>query len=84
LDTKQLLDQLDEFIRTDILRNQRKESISPDEDLIQSAIIDSLGFVNLLSFISREYNIEFEEDELVPEKFVTLSAIAENIQQKMS
>ena len=52
-----------------------KEEILEACNLISDEIIDSLGMIELISFLEKEFNIVFNEDDLVLENFETLEKI---------
>ena len=61
-----------------------KEEISKVGNLISDEIIDSLGMIELISFLEKEFNIIFSEDDLVLDNFETLEKIVDLIQIKIS
>ena len=59
-----------------------KETIGVDDPLIEEGIIDSLGIIQLLDYISQEFGIEIDADELQPENFASIRAIENLIERK--
>jgi len=47
--------------------------------LTQNGIIDSIGLLELIDYISEKYSIEIPEDMLTPENFDTLQGISNMI-----
>jgi D-alanine--poly(phosphoribitol) ligase subunit 2 len=47
--------------------------------LFDSGVLDSMGFVELVDFIEREYSVTFSDDELQPEGFGSVSEICKRI-----
>jgi len=58
--------------------------ITKVSNLISDEIIDSLGMIELISFLEKEFNIIFSEDDLVLENFETLNKIIDLIALKIS
>jgi acyl carrier protein len=57
-----------------------KETILGDNDsLTQGGIIDSIGLLELMDYISEKYSIEIPEDMLTPENFDSLQGITNMI-----
>lgn len=56
--------------------------ISDDQSLLEAGVVDSLKMVELLSFIEEQYGIVIDDDELIPENFETIAAIADFLEQK--
>ena len=52
------------------------------ENIFVSGIIDSMGFANLIEFITAEFKIEFEPEDLVEDNFYSLERIAQLISEK--
>lgn len=51
------------------------EALSDDVSLLESGIVDSLGILDLVTFVEGEYGIVVDEDELVGENFDSISAL---------
>ena len=49
--------------------------VSPKDDLFKNGVLDSMGFIMLLSYIQDEFGIEFSEEDMKPENFVNVDAI---------
>lgn len=56
--------------------------LDSQENIFASGIIDSMGFVNLIGFISQEFQIELDPEDLVEDNFYSLARIAEFIAEK--
>ncbi len=50
-----------------------------NESLLETGIIDSMVMVGLTAFIEEKYGFRVDEDDMVPENFETLEAIANYI-----
>jgi acyl carrier protein len=59
-----------------------KKSLAPDEDLISSGIIDSMGILKLVSFMDKTFGIKINNEEIVPENFQSLNALNGFIERK--
>ncbi len=51
------------------------EKIARDEDLLASDTLDSLGIVELVSFLEARFGISVSDDDLVPENFKSIDEI---------
>ena len=74
---QQVIQTLAEYIK-----EQYNAQLDTQENIFDSGIIDSLGFVNLIGFISQAFKIEFEPEDLIEDNFQSLERIAEFILQK--
>jgi acyl carrier protein len=74
---QQVIQTLGEYIK-----EQYDAQLDKQENIFNSGIIDSLGFVNLIGFISEAFEIEFEPEDLIEDNFFSLERIAQLILQK--
>ncbi len=51
------------------------------DELVDDGTIDSLTIVNVISALSEEFGVEFPYEEIIPENFNSLDAIAELIEK---
>ena len=58
------------------------DQISENTLLFDEGIFDSLGFLSLISFISEEFGIEVDNDELNEENFATVRSVVSFISHK--
>jgi acyl carrier protein len=59
-------------------------TVTDSESLLEGGILDSLGVQELVGFIERQYSIGVTEDELMPENFETIEAIAAFVQRRLT
>jgi acyl carrier protein len=59
------------------IRVLNTEISSPDEDIIESGLLDSLGLIELLSELEHEFGIVVDLAELETDDFRTVSSITE-------
>ncbi len=53
----------------------KNAKLEDTDSLTQSGIIDSIGLLELLDFISEKYSIEIPEDMLIPENLDSLKGL---------
>jgi acyl carrier protein len=51
------------------------EDVTPQSDLFKEGIIDSFGYIQLMSFLSEEFSLEIASTEMLLEVPATLEAI---------
>ena len=66
----------------DYIKEQYDAKLDKQENIFNSGIIDSLGFVNLIGFISEAFEIKFEPEDLIEDNFFSLERMAQVILQK--
>lgn len=60
----------------------RKQQINNSDHLLESGMLDSLGVLQVVTFIEGEYGFSVSDEDLVPENFQTIDRIAAFIQSK--
>lgn len=60
------------------------EQLTNETSFLDSGIIDSTGILELITFLEETYNINIEDDELIPENLDSLNSVAKFIKQKIS
>jgi acyl carrier protein len=78
-----ILESLEKFLLDEVAADLGKESLDPDEDLLEQGIIDSLGIMNLIAFLEKAFGIEVVDEEIVPENFQSLNSMVKFVEQKM-
>ncbi len=76
-------DKVHSFIQTNYIFDE-KRTISDDEQLLASGIIDSTGILELISFLEKEFSIVFDDQELIGENFNSIASIVAILQRKIS
>jgi acyl carrier protein len=74
---------LEKFLLTEIAADLGKQTLDPDEDLLEQGIIDSLGILKLVSFLEESHGIQVMDEDIVPENFQSLNSMVNFVQQKM-
>lgn len=62
----------------------RKKEVNDETLLLESRIIDSLGVLDVVTFLEQSFNIVVSDDELTPDNFGTIAAIASFVESKRS
>ena len=62
----------------------RKKPIAVEDDLLESGIIDSLGILDLVSFLEQEFGIAVADDELVPDHFQSVIHLTRFVEHKVN
>ncbi len=58
------------------------DDIDADYPLLEKQVIDSLGMIKLISLLEEEFDIEIEDDDVVPGNFRTIGRIATLVDSK--
>jgi len=81
VDTNELIKQ---YIQSELVKDKKQSTLSDTDPLIESGIIDSLGIMKLIGFLEDKVSIQITDEELTPENFSTIAAIASLVRKKQS
>lgn len=72
--------ELRQFIASELGRDVT--GVADGESLLEAGVIDSMGVLELVSFIEKQYRIAVSEDEMMPENFDSVDAMAAFIDRR--
>lgn len=75
-------DQIRNYIASELGWGKPAAELTDDYELLEKDVIDSLGIFKIISFIEDEWDVEVDDDELAPENFETINAIAGMVDAK--
>jgi acyl carrier protein len=76
---------IEEQIRTFVIQTfpaARKRPLDDDTPLLESGIIDSLGTLDVVTFLEKSFRITVADDELTPENFANIRALSTFVEKK--
>jgi len=62
----------------------RQRDISNHDLLLEKGILDSLGILEVVTFVEAEFNIAVDDEDLQPENFESIHAMTGFVQAKKS
>lgn len=71
---------LERFILDELLSGGRT-TLTADESLISTGILDSLTWLQLVSFIEEKFGVTVGDEDLIPDNFQTINAMTAFIQK---
>ena len=66
-----------QYIETELLSSRGEITITADEDLLTSGLLQSLSIMKLIHFIETKYNVKVPPEDMVIEHFISVDAIEE-------
>jgi acyl carrier protein len=75
------LSSIKNFIRTELIYDDEKD-FDENTNLIERGIIDSMSLVRLISFLEENYEIQVQDEDIVPENFSSLNKISRFINDR--
>jgi acyl carrier protein len=70
-----------QFLISSFLPDVDEEEIDSDYDLLANGVVDSLGLLTLISWVEDQFGISVEDDDLSPDKFRSVDAIATYVRE---
>jgi acyl carrier protein len=73
-------------IRTFLSKNfplYEEATTDPEESLVQSGVVDSLGILELVDFVEARFDLRIPENELLPENLDSISSITRYLSAKL-
>jgi acyl carrier protein len=60
----------------------RQRHLSDNSPLLENGILDSLGVLELVTYLEQEFKISVADEELVPENFQTIMCVTAFVEKK--
>ena len=60
----------------------RKNGVKPSDKWLETGLLDSLGILDLVHFLEQEFGVLVSDEELMPENFQSLNAVAAFVRSK--
>lgn len=77
------MQQIRDFIEDQFLI-EFDESFPETSDLFKEGVMDSFGYIQLIRFLEKEFDIKFSEQEMTANVMVSLSLIENTVSRKLS
>jgi acyl carrier protein len=75
-------DEIRQFIVGELHASDGVGDLTDDYPLLERAVIDSAGLVQLVVFLEERFGIVVDEEDLVPEHFGTIAAVAALVESR--
>jgi acyl carrier protein len=72
-----------EFIANSIIYSQEGFHYADDASLLQEGVIDSLGVVELVAFVQKQFNMKVEQQEVIPDNFDSVVKLSAFVRRKL-
>jgi acyl carrier protein len=60
----------------------RTRRLADDDSLLESGVVDSLGILEFVTFLEERFSMALEDDDLTPEHFNSVAAIASFVERQ--
>ena len=58
------------------------KNVGNEDPLLKNGLIDSLGILEVVTFLEKEFGIVVSDEELLPENFESVQSLSSFVQQK--
>ena len=79
----QIIDETRTYITENFLYARPDYVVSEDEHLLEKGVVDSMGMVELITFLQDRFGVEPADDEITEDNFATLQRIAAFVKRKL-
>jgi acyl carrier protein len=80
-DTQNIEHPIRDFIATNLLYS-KEFTYADDASLLREGIIDSLGVVELVEFVQKQFGVKTEQNEVTPDNFDSVAKLAAFVRRK--
>jgi acyl carrier protein len=78
----QIETKIKDYIAKNLLFSEEGYTYADDVSFLQEGIIDSLGVMELVEFVQKEFGIKVEQTEVTPENFDSIAKLAAFVKTK--
>jgi len=75
-------DQIKKYIAENFLFSNNGFTLDDDESFLEAGVVDSLGVVELVSFVEENFNVQVPDDDIVPDNFDSVDNLAAYIARR--
>ena len=79
----QIVNETRAYITENFLYARPDYVVAEDEHLLEKGVVDSMGMVELITFLQDQFGVEPADEEITEENFATLQRIAAFVSRKM-
>ena len=68
------------YIQENLLSGKGEIDLSPDDDLLGSGLLDSMGVMRLVGFVEETFDLKVPPEDIVIENFMDVEAITKYVE----
>ena len=76
--------QIRAFIAQNLLYSNDGFPYSDEASLLREGTIDSLGVVELVEFVQKQFKLKVDQEDVIPENFDSVARLSAYVRRKMS
>jgi len=70
------------YIKTELHGGDTTLDIDPEDDLLGSGLVESMGMMRLIQYVEEEFEVTVEPQDMTIENFMTVAAMVEFIDSR--
>ncbi len=82
MDENTILKEVREYVVENFLLGEEEDELSDSESFLESGLIDSTGILEVIAFLEETYDVEIEDEEMIPENLDSVQRVARFIASK--
>ena len=83
MDANEIPKQIHEYIVENFLFGDDAALESDDQSFLETGLIDSTGILELIQFLEETFEIEIEDEEMIPENLDSIARVARFVGSKI-
>ena len=83
MDANEIQKQIHEYVVENFLFGEDEALTSDDQSFLDSGLIDSTGILELIQFVEDTFEIEIEDEEMIPENLDSIERAARFVESKL-
>ncbi len=81
MDLKSIRKEIRQYVFENFILGE-DEDLSDDESFLETGLIDSTGILELITFVEETYDIEIEDEEMIPDNLDGIAKVADFVSVK--
>ena len=73
-----------QFLMTDVFYDRDLRDLKSEDSLLERGLLDSLAILKTVTFIEEHFGIAIPDDQVLPEHFESVKAIADLVERQRS
>ena len=84
MNTETIKIEVKQYVVDNFLMGAAAAELRDDESFMESHVLDSVGVLELISFVEKKYGIKVEDHEMLPENLDSLEGIGRYLARKLN
>jgi acyl carrier protein len=76
------LERIKGFVQKNVIKNKNGVELRETDDWLANGLVDSIGIIQIVSFVEQELNAAIPEDDVTVDNFKSLKDIAKYLEQR--